>query len=202
VADLHVAEGVTLRTGVSVERVLGGDRVETLVLSDGSKVEADLVVVGIGVIPETRWLAGSAVRLERGVLCDSRCRTGVPDVVACGDVARWRDGAGNMMQVEHWTNAVEQANAAVAALLDGDGAPAYRTVPYFWSDQYDVKLQFAGHVEPGDTLRVVSGSVTTRDLVAIYGRAGRLTAVVTVNNPGVFIRTRRAVQQGAPFDAA
>ncbi len=200
VADLHVAEGVKLRTGVSVERVLGGARVEVLVLSDGSKVEADLVVVGIGVVPETRWLEGSAVPLERGVLCDSRCRTGVPDVVACGDVARWRDPDGNMMLVEHWTNAVEQANAAVAALLDGDGAPEYRTVPYFWSDQYDAKLQFAGQIEPGDTLRVVSGSVMTRDLVAIYGRRGRLTAVLTVNNPAAFIRTRRALQQGAPFD--
>jgi 3-phenylpropionate/trans-cinnamate dioxygenase ferredoxin reductase subunit len=202
VADMHVGRGVKLRTGVSVERLLGGDRVEVLVLSDGSKVEADLVVVGIGVIPETRWLEGSAVRLERGVLCDSRCRTGVPDVVACGDVARWRDPDGELMQVEHWTNAVEQANAAVAALLDGDGAPEYRTVPYFWSDQYDAKLQFAGRIEPGDTLRVVSGSVMTRDLVAIYGRAGRLTAVLTVNNPAAFIRTRKALQQGAPFDAA
>jgi NADPH-dependent 2,4-dienoyl-CoA reductase/sulfur reductase-like enzyme len=202
VAGLHVAEGVTLRTGVSVERVLGGDRVETLVLSDGSKVEADLVVVGVGVVPETRWLEGSAVRLERGVLCDSRCRTSVQDIVACGDVARWRDADGKAMHVEHWTNAVEQANAAVAALLDGDGGPEYRTVPYFWSDQYDVKFQFAGQVEPGDTLRVVSGSVMTRDLVAIYGRGGRLTAVLTVNNPAAFIRTRRLVQQGAPFDAA
>ncbi|HVW30821.1 MAG TPA: FAD-dependent oxidoreductase [Polyangiaceae bacterium] len=201
VADVHAAEGVKLRAGVSVQRVLEtADRVEALVLSDGSTLAADLVVVGIGVEPETRWLTGSGVRLERGVLCDSRCRTSVPDVVACGDVARWIDAAGNATLVEHWTNAVEQANAAVAALLDGDGAPEYRTVPYFWSDQYDAKLQFAGQVAPGDTLRVVSGSVATRDLVAIYGRAGRLTAVLTVNNPAAFIRTRRALQQGAPFD--
>jgi 3-phenylpropionate/trans-cinnamate dioxygenase ferredoxin reductase subunit len=120
-------------------------------------------------------------------------------VVACGDVTRWEGPGGGALHVEHWTNAVEQANAAVSTLLDGDAAPPYAPVPYFWSDQYDVKLQFAGSVEPGDSLRVVEGSVETRDLVAVYGRGGRMTAVLTVNNPAVFIRTRRALQQGAPF---
>ena len=201
VAELHVAQGVTLRAGVSVERVVGEDRVEALVLSDGSAVHADLVVVGIGVEPETRWLEGSAVRLQRGVLCDSRCRTSAPDVVACGDVTRWRDASGETMHVEHWTNAVEQANAAVAALLDGDGAPEYRSVPYFWTDQYDAKLQFAGQVQPGDSLRIVGGSVDTRNLLAVYGRAGRMTAVLAVNDPAAFIRTRRALHDGAAFEA-
>jgi 3-phenylpropionate/trans-cinnamate dioxygenase ferredoxin reductase subunit len=201
VAALHASEGVVLRTGTGVERILGEGNVERLVLADGSTVDADLVVIGVGVIPETRWLEGSSVELDRGVVCDSRCRTTAPDVVACGDVARWTSKEGKAMHVEHWTNAVEQANAAVSALLDGDGAPEYATVPYFWSDQYDAKLQFAGQIEPEDTLRVVSGSVATRDLVAIYGRAGRLTGVLTVNNPAAFIRTRRALQQGAAFDA-
>jgi NADPH-dependent 2,4-dienoyl-CoA reductase/sulfur reductase-like enzyme len=201
VAALHASEGVVLRTGAGVERILGEGNVERLVLADGSTVDADLVVIGVGVIPETRWLEGSSVELDRGVVCDSRCRTTAPDVVACGDVARWTSKEGKAMHVEHWTNAVEQANAAVSALLDGDGAPEYATVPYFWSDQYDAKLQFAGQIEPEDTLRVVSGSVATRDLVAIYGRAGRLTGVLTVNNPAAFIRTRRALQQGAAFDA-
>ncbi len=200
VGALHTSEGVMLRTGVGVEQLLGERNVEGLLLADGTTVSADLVVVGIGVEPETGWLTGSSVRLERGVVCDSRCRTTAPDVVACGDVARWRDAAGRPMHVEHWTNAVEQANAAVAALLDGDAAPEYATVPYFWSDQYDAKFQFAGQVEPGDSLRVVSGQVATRDLVAVFGRAGRLTAVLTVNNPAAFIRTRRALLQGAGFD--
>ncbi|HEX4340108.1 MAG TPA: FAD-dependent oxidoreductase [Polyangiaceae bacterium] len=201
VAALHTSEGVTLRTGVGVERILGEGNVERLLLADGTHVDADLVVVGIGVEPETAWLAGSSVQLERGVLCDSRCRSTAPDVVACGDVARWLAPSGKTMHVEHWTNAVEQANAAVASLLDGDAAPEYSPVPYFWSDQYDAKLQFAGQTEPADTLRVVTGSVATRDLVATWGRDGKLTAVLTVNNPAVFIRTRRAIQQGAAFDA-
>jgi 3-phenylpropionate/trans-cinnamate dioxygenase ferredoxin reductase subunit len=179
--------------------LLGEGRVAGIALSDGTTVDAELVVVGVGVVPETRWLEGSGIELDRGVVCDARCRTNVPDVVACGDVTRWEGPGGGALHVEHWTNAVEQANAAVSTLLDGDAAPPYAPVPYFWSDQYDVKLQFAGSVEPGDSLRVVEGSVETRDLVAVYGRGGRMTAVLTVNNPAVFIRTRRALQQGAPF---
>lgn len=200
VAALHVTEGVHLRTGVAVERLLGEGRVAGLALSDGSTVDADLVVVGIGVEPETRWLEGSAVELDRGVLCDSRCRTTARDVVACGDVVRFRDASGTLRYIEHWTNAVEQAGAAIAALLDGDAASEYTPLPYFWSDQYDLKLQFAGRVEAGDELRVVSGSVATRDLVAVYGRGGRMTAVLTVNNPAAFIRTRKAISQGAAFE--
>lgn len=199
VAALHRSHGVVLRTAVGVERLLGEGRVAGIALSDGTTVDAELVVVGVGVVPETRWLEGSGIELDRGVVCDARCRTNVPDVVACGDVTRWEGPGGGALHVEHWTNAVEQANAAVSTLLDGDAAPPYAPVPYFWSDQYDVKLQFAGSVEPGDSLRVVEGSVETRDLVAVYGRGGRMTAVLTVNNPAVFIRTRRALQQGAPF---
>jgi 3-phenylpropionate/trans-cinnamate dioxygenase ferredoxin reductase subunit len=200
VAALHRSEGVVVRTSLGVERLLGEGRVSGVALSDGTVVEADLVVIGVGVIPETRWLEGSPIRLDRGVVCDARCRTSVPDVVACGDVARWEGPHGRGLHVEHWTNAVEQANAAVAALLDGDAAAPYTPVPYFWSDQYDVKLQFAGSVEPGDSLRVVGGSIETRDLVAIFGQKGKMTAVLTANNPAAFIRTRRALQQGAPFE--
>jgi 3-phenylpropionate/trans-cinnamate dioxygenase ferredoxin reductase subunit len=195
VAELHASEGVRLHTGVSVERVLGGEAFGGLSLSDGSIVEAELLVVGVGVVPETAWLDGSGVMLDRGVRCDSRCRTALPDVLACGDVVRWDGPAGpGTLHVEHWTNAVEQANAAVATLLDGDAAPPYVPLPYFWSDQYDAKLQFAGQVGEGDVLRVESGSVLTRDLVATYAHEGRVTAVLTVNNPAVFIRTRRAMQ--------
>ena len=199
VADLHASEGVVLRLGTGVERIVGEGGVEGLLLADGTTVKADLVVVGIGVSPTTEWLVGSGVELDRGVLCDARCRTNVPDVVACGDVTRFTSAAGGRMHVEHWTNAVEQANAAVATLLDGDAAPAYTPLPYFWSDQFDVKLQFAGEIAAGDSLRIEQGSVITRDLVAVWGRGGRMTAVLTANNPAAFIRTRRAIAQGASF---
>ena len=199
VAALHTSEGVTLRTGVGVERILGGN-VERLLLADGTHVDADLVVVRIGVEPETAWLAGSSVRLERGVLCDSRCRSTAPDVVACGDVARWLDPSGKTMHVEHWTNAVEQANAAVAA-LDGDAAPEYSPRCRI-SGPISTTLSSSSPARSNPPTRSASSAVRwRRDLVATWGRSGKLTAVLTVNNPAVFIETRRAIQQGAAFDA-
>ncbi len=201
IAALHRSHGVTLRTAVAVESIIGDRTVAGLRLADGTIVDAELVIVGIGVAPETRWLEGSGVVLDRGVSCDSRCRAGPPGIVACGDVARWPNPLfGETMRVEHWTNAVEQADAAVAALLDGDAAPPFAPVPYFWSDQYDVKLQLAGRVAPGDTVRVVEGSMEGRSLVALYGRAGRLRAVLTVNKPAALIRYRRALHEGATLE--
>ena len=199
IASMHRERGVTLRTGTGVAELVGDGAVAGLRLSDGTTVDAELVVVGIGVIPETRWLAGSGVALDGGVVCDDRCRTNVPDVFACGDVARYYNPIfGELMRVEHWTNAVEQATAVVASILDED-APAPSSVPYFWSDQYDAKIQFAGRIAPGDTLRVEEGTVHDKNLVAVYGRAGKLRGVLTVNKPAALIRSRRAIAEGAAF---
>jgi NADPH-dependent 2,4-dienoyl-CoA reductase/sulfur reductase-like enzyme len=179
---------------------LGNREVEGLRLSDGSVVSAELVVVGIGVVPNTAWLEGSGVALDGGVLCDSRLRTSVPGIVACGDVVRFENALfGETMRVEHWTNAVEQAAACVASLFDGDAAPPLSSVPYFWSDQYDAKIQFAGRVAPTDTLKVVEGSVAEKNLVALYGRAGKLRGVLVVNKPAMLIRNRKAIADGAEF---
>jgi 3-phenylpropionate/trans-cinnamate dioxygenase ferredoxin reductase subunit len=200
VVNMHRDRGVTLRTGVGVERVLGDDVVHGLALTDGTTVPADLVVVGIGVVPETAWLDGSGVVLEGGVVCDDRCRTNVPSVVACGDVVRAPNALfGEVMRVEHWSNAVDQAQIAVGALLDGDAAPPNAAVPYFWSDQYDLKFQFAGRVAESDELRIVQGSVAEKNLVAHYGRAGKLRGVLAVNQPGAFLRGRKALGEGAAF---
>lgn len=198
IAELHRAQGVSLRTGVGVEALLGDGRVTGLRLSDGTTVPADLVVVGIGVVPETRWLEGSGVALGNGVVCDERCATNLPGVVASGDVAEWKNPLfGEAMRVEHWTNAVEQANAAIGTLLDGEAAPPFASVPYFWSDQYDAKLQFAGRIGKGDELRIVEGSVADRNLVALYGRAGKLRGVLTVNKPAMLIKHRRRIAERA-----
>jgi len=200
IIDLHLERGVVVRTGVTVSGFLGDREAEGLRLSDGTTVPADLVVVGIGVTPNTAWLSGSPIEVASGVVCDSCLRTNVPGIVACGDVARWENPLfGETMRVEHWTNAVEQANAAASALLDGDGAPPLSSVPYFWSDQYDAKIQFAGRIARGDTLRVVEGSVAERNLVALYGRAGKLRGVLVVNKPAALIRNRKAIADGADF---
>jgi 3-phenylpropionate/trans-cinnamate dioxygenase ferredoxin reductase subunit len=199
IADMHRERGVRLRTGVTVEGFEGASTVSGLALSDGTTEPADLVIVGIGVVPETGWLETSGLALGDGVLCDERCATSADGVVACGDVARFRTASGESIRVEHWSNAVEQAASAVARLLDGPSAPAFTSVPYFWSDQYDAKVQFAGHASRDDTIRIVEGSVAERNLVAHYGRAGKLTAVLTVNKPAAFVRGRRAIGEGAPF---
>jgi NADPH-dependent 2,4-dienoyl-CoA reductase/sulfur reductase-like enzyme len=159
-------------------------------------------VVGIGVVPETAWLEGSGIELNHGVVCDERMRTNLPGVVACGDVTRATNVLfDEVMRVEHWSNAVDQAITAVGALLDGDAAPPNAAVPYFWSDQYELKFQFAGRIAPTDELRVLSGSVAEKNLVAIYGRGDRLRGVLVVNQPGAFLRYRKALGEKAPFEA-
>lgn len=201
IADVHRAHGVDFRTGVAVESIVGTRRVEGLRLGDGSLLAAELVIVGIGVVPETRWLEGSGVRLDGGVLCDSRLATTVPGIVAAGDVVRWDNPLfGESMRVEHWTNAVEQANACVARLLDGEDVPPFAPVPYFWSDQYDLKIQFAGRAAGCDRFRVVEGSPMTKDLVALYGKAGKVRGVLVVNKPASLIRYRKAISASQAFE--
>jgi NADPH-dependent 2,4-dienoyl-CoA reductase/sulfur reductase-like enzyme len=201
---LHRDHGVDVRVGVGVSALEGSGRVERVRLADGRAVAADLVVVGIGVAPATRWLEGSGLRVEDGVVCDERLRASAPGVYAAGDVARWlHEGYGEILRIEHWTNATEQADAVAASLLAGSGpCPPFAPVPYFWSDQYDVKLQLAGRAGPGDELRIVDGSLAERRFVALYGRAGRLTAVLGWNRPRLVMQYRRLLREGASFEAA
>ena len=200
ITDFHRGHGVEMHCGAPVRRLIGETSVEGLELSDGRVLAAELVVVGIGVVPATEWLEGSGVALDDGVVCDERCAASVPGIVACGDVARFIHGASaESVRIEHWSNAVEQADAAVRRLLEGPSAPPYAAVPYFWSDQYDAKIQFVGRTSPGDALRVIEGALATKNLVAVYERGGKLTAGLTVNKPGSLIKLRRAIAEGAAF---
>lgn len=192
---LHRAEGVDVRTGVGVAAVSGSGAVESVTLSDGSVIAADLVVVGIGSRPACDWLAGSGIAVADGVVCDEAGRTSAPDVWAIGDVASWRDLSGAQARVEHWSNAAEQARGLVAAML-GAAAPA-PGVPYFWSDQYDVKLQCLGHPRAGDTVHLTEDD--GRRFVAYYERAGVLAAVVAAGIPEKIRTARAAIAAGAPI---
>jgi NADPH-dependent 2,4-dienoyl-CoA reductase/sulfur reductase-like enzyme len=207
VGEIHREHGVDLRCGIGVARFLGSERVEGLELADGSRIAADVVVVGIGSAPNTGWLASSGLELADGIVCDAACRaTRAPNVVAVGDVARWPNALfdGESMRIEHWTNATEQADHAAATLLavSGEVAP-FTPVPFVWSDQFDCKLQIAGRIAPGDEARVVDGSLAERRFVMAFGRAGRLTGVIGMNRPRVALKLRGMIRERRSFaDAA
>jgi NADPH-dependent 2,4-dienoyl-CoA reductase/sulfur reductase-like enzyme len=201
VAQVHRDQGVDVRLGVGVEALEGGGRVERVKLSDGSAVEADVVVVGIGVAPCTSWLEGSGIELGNGVVCDAHCETNVPGIVAAGDVAQWHNRLfGEDMRIEHWSNASEMARAAVETLLAGEGeAPAYESVPFFWSDQYDLKIQSAGRLADADESQVVHGSLDERNFLKLYGRKGRLVGALAFNQPRKLIGYRRKLRENVAF---
>ena len=199
----HRDHGVDLRLGVGVEAVEGDGRVERLQLSDGSRIEADLVVVGIGATPETGWLETSGLPLEDGVVCDARCATPAPGVVAAGDVARWHhEGYGESIRIEHWTNAVEQADAAAARLLEGEAAPPFTPVPFVWSDQFDLKIQATGRIHPDDEMFVAHGSLEERRFVALFGREGRLRGALALNRVRDLMGYRRMLRDGISWQDA
>ncbi|MEZ0383676.1 NAD(P)/FAD-dependent oxidoreductase [Mycobacterium sp. pW045] len=188
ITRLHRDEGVDVRTGVKVDSVSGSDGVESVTLSDGSAIPADLVVVGVGSRPACDWLAGSGIAVADGIVCDEAGRTSAPDVWAIGDVASWRDLSGAQARVEHWSNVAEQAKTMVSAML-GSAVVPRAGVPYFWSDQYDLKIQCLGHPRTGDTVHLTEDD--GRRFVAYYERDGVLVGVVGAGIPEK-IRTARA----------
>jgi NADPH-dependent 2,4-dienoyl-CoA reductase/sulfur reductase-like enzyme len=191
--EVHVDHGVALRCGVPVESLLGGERVEAVRLADGTVLAADVVVVGLGVRPCTEWLDTSGLTLADGVVCDQFCAA-APGVYAAGDIARWHHPLlGVSTRVEHWTNATEQGAMAMSNLLHGADAAPFAPVPYFWSDQYDVKVQVAGWPRADDETRVVRGSLQERRAVVAYGRRGRLVGALTLNWPRWIAEYRRAL---------
>ncbi|MGW8376623.1 FAD/NAD(P)-binding oxidoreductase [Streptomyces sp. ODS28] len=197
---LHADHGVTLLTGTGVAALHGdgsgpggaGGRVAWVELDNGRMLPADVVVVGIGVRPNTDWLEGSGLTVEDGVLCDAGCVTALPNVVAVGDVARVSG-----VRSEHWTSASQQPETAVRNLLAGGTVETHSGLPYFWSDQYGVRIQFAGRRESGDQVRVVEGSPDDRSFLAVYEREERTTAVLALNRPRPFTRLRRQLAGAA-----
>ncbi|MEV0780221.1 FAD-dependent oxidoreductase [Streptomyces sp. NPDC050428] len=183
-ADLHTARGTGLRPGSGVRALVGSAGAVTGVsLDNGEVLPADLVVVAIGGDPVTGWLRDSGLRVDNGLVCDSRCRAG-QGVYAVGDVARWHhDQLGELLRLENRTNAGEQAMAVAANILGADRA--YTPVPYFWTDQFDTKIQVHGVVPAGADaeMAVVDGDPATGRFVARYRREGRVTGVVGWNMP-------------------
>ncbi|WP_459981399.1 NAD(P)/FAD-dependent oxidoreductase [Nocardioides sp. AN3] len=198
--DHHTDQGVRLHVGTGVDRVeatAGGSKVH---LSDGTVLSADLIVAGVGVVPDTGWLEGSGIELSDGVVCDETLRTSAPGVVAAGDIARWPNGLfGETMRVEQWLNAVEQGTHAARTLMGAN--EAFAPVPYFWSDQFDAKVKFVGYVTGDDVIHVTQPSESS--LVALFGRGDRLRGALCINSPRQLALSKRDILNGVPFaDAA
>jgi NADPH-dependent 2,4-dienoyl-CoA reductase/sulfur reductase-like enzyme len=202
IAGIHADHGVDLRTGAGGAGFEGDGRVERVVLADGSTIDADVVVVGIGDVPNTDWLQGSGLELRDGVVCDRYCQAvGAPGVWAVGDVARGHnDLFDEEMRIEHWTNAVEMA-MAVAANITGEPAP-FAPVPYVWSDQYDSKIQIVGRPGPHDEVDVPIGAFDDRKFVALTHRDGRLTGAVGLDEPRKVMRFKRLLTTRPSYDEA
>ncbi len=203
-AALHDDHGVDLRLGAGVEGFEGSGRVERVRLSDGTAVDTDVAIVGVGVAPNTGWLESSGLALRDGVVCDATCAASAPGVYAAGDVARWHNLLfDDEMRVEHWTNATEQGRAAALNLLAGPAeATPFAPVPYFWSDQYGVKIQFVGHVRRDDEVRVVHGSIDDRRFVALYRRGARLVGALGFDRPGLVMACRRLIAERTSWEDA
>jgi NADPH-dependent 2,4-dienoyl-CoA reductase/sulfur reductase-like enzyme len=205
-ARVHLDHGVDLRCSTGIAAIRGSDRVQAVELTDGSTVDTDVVLVALGALPNTEWLAGSGLSIDPGVLCDATLTTvDDPDILAAGDIASWPHPLAdhNRVRIEHWTTAAEHGQLAGrnAVLAHGERA-SHELPPYFWSDQYDVKIQYVGHTRPDDEVRVVHGSVDDAKFVVVYGRDGLLTGALGFNRPRQLMTYRRLLARRATWEDA
>ena len=204
IAELHRDEGVDLRLGVGLQSIDGADgRVHGVTLTDGSVVAASLVVLGLGAAPEIDWLSGSGVTVDNGVVCDETLWAG-EGIVAAGDVCNWFNPAfGERMRVEHWDNAIAQGTAAAKRLLaaasDTDPEP-FAQIPWFWSDQYDCKIQMAGRPAATDAIVLLDGDPAERRFAVGFRRGDLCTGVLSVNRPRPVVMARMKMAESLAWD--
>ncbi len=199
VAAIHQDHGVELRLRTSVQELRGTQRVEEGVFDDGSPVECDLVVVGVGVQPNVTLAEDAGIRVENGIVTDEYCRTSAPDVYAAGDVANWwHPGLGQRIRIEHFDNAGAQGTHAGKVIAGGDVEP-FAPVPYFWSDQFDTNIQYAGYPK-ADCDVIIRGDPESRSVTGFYLRNGEMQAAVTINRAREFRAVRRLVAARAMID--
>ena len=200
-ARLHARNDTRLLCGVGVSAIEGEDRVERVVLSDGTSLEADLVVVGIGAEPATGWLKDSGLTLEDGIVCDETLRTSAANIYAAGDCARWYNPLFERhMRLEHWTSAAEQGTVAARNALDPDAAKPFETVPYFWSDWYSEKLQMVG-IGDADEVRLL-GDPHADSWIALYRLGDRLVGALSLNRPGKIMKYRALISKRTNWEKA
>ncbi|MCX2729510.1 FAD-dependent oxidoreductase [Saccharopolyspora sp. NFXS83] len=203
-AELHREHEVDLRLGTGVETIVQRDgRATEVLLTDGGRIGCDAVIVGVGATPHTELATAAGIEVSDGVVVDSALRSSDPDVHAAGDVARaFHPLLGTHIRVEHWANALDQPATAARGML-GDPLAAYDRVPYFFTDQYDLGMEYAGHVEPdGYDDVVVRGDLAARDFVAFWLSQGRVLAGMNVNVWDVNDAVQRLVRSGDQVDPA
>jgi NADPH-dependent 2,4-dienoyl-CoA reductase/sulfur reductase-like enzyme len=207
-ATLHADHDVDLRSGAGVagiQRAEGAHGGLVVALSGGDSIEAHVVVVGIGVLPSVGWLDASGLTVENGVVCDDRLFA-AEGIVAAGDMARWNwrhDGREELIRIEHWQLAAEAGVAAARSLLAGraDAVP-FNPIPYFWSDQFDIRFQVLGNPGGTDEVKIIDGSLGEGKFVALFGRAGRLRAVMAIGKPRQLMGFRPLLEAGSSWDDA
>jgi 3-phenylpropionate/trans-cinnamate dioxygenase ferredoxin reductase subunit len=203
-ADLHRERGVDLRFGARVEEILSErGNVTGVLLADGSRVDADVVVVGIGVAPNTRLASEAGLEVSDGIVVDASLRTADPDIYAAGDVARaFHPLLGQHIRVEHWANARNQPATAARAML-GDNSASYDQLPYFFTDQYDLGMEYVGYVEPDGYDRVLfRGEPDKREFIVFWLKNNRVLAGMNVNIWDVVEPIQRLIRSNADIDTA
>ncbi|MGN6473573.1 MAG: NAD(P)/FAD-dependent oxidoreductase [Mycobacteriales bacterium] len=202
-ASLHERNGTRLRVGVGVDGLEGDDAVRAVRLADGTTIDADLVVVGIGVTPNTEWLADSGLQIGDGVVCDDKLCTGVPGIYAAGDIARWHNPTfGSQMRLEHWTIAAEQCGVAGRNAADPSATTAFETVPYFWSDWYGSRIQFVGLAADADEVVTVLGDVEGDTFLTLYRQGERLIGALALEQRSQIMKYRAMLATGASWEDA
>ena len=199
---VHREAGVDLRTGVQVDAFEGDDsRVTHVRLTDGSRIEADFLIVGIGVIANTELAEAAGLEVDNGIVVDQFARTADPDIVAAGDCTSHPSNfAGRRIRLESVQNAMEQGRIAARSMVGKN--EAYQNVPWFWSDQYELKLQMVGLSQGYDQLVVRGDPATQRNFAAFYLREGRMIAADAVSRPAEFMLAKKWVAEGAVLPAA
>jgi NADPH-dependent 2,4-dienoyl-CoA reductase/sulfur reductase-like enzyme len=203
-SEMHGRHGTSLLCGVTVtELERNGDGVSGVVLSDGQRIAAEVVLVSIGAVPATAWLQSSGIAMnpDGGIICDSALRSSLPDVYAAGDIVHWPNEIMDVsMRLEQWTSAHEQGTTAGRNAVSGAGE-SYQTVPYFWSDWYKNRIQFVGRAGDSEP-EVVSGAVDDDRFVALYRDGDRLVGALAVNEPSRIMKDRRRISQRASWSEA